>query len=334
MTTEQATPPSRTPIDNVRLATFTPMAVRAAMQLGLFTSLAQGPRTAEELATALGVKSRRLKALLYQLVVSEFLDVNESRFSNTEMAAYYLVEGTPNYAGNIHDMWTETFNAMMHTAESIRTDKAQTKMDFSGMSQEELSGFLKGLHGGAIAAGRSLSKLPKFADARKLIDVGGGSGGLAIALCKEHPLLHATIVDLPSVVPIAAQMVKESGLADRISVTTEDILNNPLKGEFDIATARAFFQVLSVDQSRKAAQNIGASLVNGATLFILGMVTDDSHLSPITSVGMNLIFLNMFDDGQAYTESEYLNWLTDAGFTDVSREPHIMGFDLISARKA
>ena len=66
MTTEQATPPSRTPIDNVRLATFTPMAVRAAMQLGLFTSLAQGPRTAEELATALGVKSRRLKALLYQ----------------------------------------------------------------------------------------------------------------------------------------------------------------------------------------------------------------------------------------------------------------------------
>ena len=48
---------------------------------------------------------------------------------------------------------------------------------------------------------------------------------------------------------------------------------------------------------------------------------------------MNLIFLNMFDDGQAYTESEYLNWLTDAGFTDVSREPHMMGADLISARK-
>ena len=56
MTTEQVTPPSRQPIDNVRLATFTPMAVRAALQLGLFTPLAQGPMTAEELAVSLGVK--------------------------------------------------------------------------------------------------------------------------------------------------------------------------------------------------------------------------------------------------------------------------------------
>lgn len=333
MTTEQVTPPSRAPIDNVRFATFTPMAVRAALQLGLFTPLARGPMTAEELAVALGVKPRRLKVLLYQLVVSEFLNFSDGRFSNTEMAAYYLVEGTPNYAGGIHGLWTEQFNAMMHTADSIRTDTAQTRMDFSGMSQEELGGFLRGLHGMAVAAGRSLSKLPQIAEARNLIDVGGGTGGLAIALCEEHPRLHATVVDLPSVVPIAAEVVEEAGLADRISVTTADILNNPLEGEFDIATARALFQVLSADQSSKAAQNISAGLVSGGTLFVLGIVIDDSHLSPIPSVGMNLIYLNMFDDGQAYTESEYRNWLTDAGFNDISREPHLMGYSLISARK-
>ena len=249
------------------------------------------------------------------------------------MATYYLVEGTPNYTGGIHSLWTEQFTAMMHTADSIRTDTAETKMDFSGMSQEELGGFLKGLHGMAIAAGRSLSNLPQFAEARNLIDVGGGSGGLAIALCEEHQRLHATIVDLPSVVPIAVEVVEEAGLADRISVTTADILNNRLEGEYDIVTARALFQVLSAEQSGRAAQNIGAGLVSGGTLFILGMVLDDSHLSPIPSVGMNLIFLNMFDDGQAYTESEYRSWLTDAGFTDISREPHLMGYSLISARK-
>jgi len=114
---------------------------------------------------------------------------------------------------------------------------------------------------------------------------------------------------------------------------TADILNTPLEGEFDIATARAFFQVLSADQSNKAAQNIGAGLVSSGTLFILGMVTDESHLSPTPSVGMNLIFLNMFDHGEAYTESEYRDWLTAAGFAHVSREPHLMGYDLISARK-
>ena len=334
MTKKNAPPPSRAPIDNVRLATYTPMAVRAALQLGLFTPLATRPMTAGELAGVLGVKLRRLESLLYQLVVSEFLHVNNRRFSNSDMAEHYLVEGTPNYIGSIHAVWTEQFNAMMHTADSIRSDAAQTKMDFSAMSQEELEGFLRGLHGSAVAAGRSLSKLPKIAEARKLIDVGGGSGGLAIALCEEHPLLHATIVDLHSVVPIASQLVAEAGLADRINVTTADILNNPLDGKFDIATARSLFQVLSVDQSRRAAQNISAALINGGTLFILGMITDDSHLSPKSSVGMNLVFMNMFDNGQAYTETEYREWLTDAGFFDVSREPHLMGYDLITAEKS
>ena len=87
MTSEQESPPSRAPIDNARLSIVTPMAVRAALQLGLFTPLAQGPMSSEELANALGVKPLRLAMLLFQLVVSEFLNVSDGRFSNTEMAS-------------------------------------------------------------------------------------------------------------------------------------------------------------------------------------------------------------------------------------------------------
>jgi hypothetical protein len=47
-----------------------------------------------------------------------------------------------------------------------------------------------------------------------------------------------------------------------------------------------------------------------------------------------MVFLNMFGDGQAYTESEYRTWLAEAGFTDFEREPFLMGNSLISARKA
>ena len=50
METETAAPPSREPIDRISYAVFTPMAVRAALQLDLFTALAVGPMTAEELA--------------------------------------------------------------------------------------------------------------------------------------------------------------------------------------------------------------------------------------------------------------------------------------------
>ena len=330
---ERVTPPSRTPIDKIREATITPMAVRAALQLDVFTPLAKGPMTAQELADELGVKPRRLALLLYQLVCSEFLELHDDKFTNTEMSAYYLVKGRPNYAGGIHGVWTEQFNALMKTAESIRTDTAQTKIDFSSLSTEELGGFIRGLHGMSVAAGHNLAKQPQFADAKSLIDVGGGSGGLAIALCQEHPKLHATVVDLPSVVPITAELVEDAGLSDRITVQTTNILSEPIEGTFDIATARALFQVLSADQCEAAAKNIGAGVASGGTLFVIGFITDDSRVAPTAPVGMNVAFISMFDDGQAYAESEYRSWLMDAGFTEISREPDLLGNSLIAAQK-
>jgi ubiquinone/menaquinone biosynthesis C-methylase UbiE len=249
------------------------------------------------------------------------------------MAAHYLVQGSPDYLGGIHGVWSEQFSSQMQTAESIRTDTAQAKIDFSAMTQQELGGFLRGLHGMAVSAGRDLANNPGFAEAERVVDVGGGSGGLAIGLCRELPHIRVTLFDLPSVVPIAREMIGEAGLADRIKVETADILDKPLPGGFDIATARALFQVLSPDQCRKAARNIAAALPSGGAFFIVGFITDDTRLSPKISVGLNMSFLNMFDDGQAYTESQYRDWLVEAGFTDVIRRPFLAGNSLISARR-
>ncbi len=334
MPSEPSAVPSRAPIDQIRVAVITPLAVRAALQLGVFTPLAGGPMTAAQLADVLGVKTRRLDMLLHQLVVAGFLERNGDRFANTAMADHYLVEGRPGYFGGIHELWTEMFAAQMKTAESIRADAPQAKVDFSGMSQEQLGGFLRGVHGGAVAAGRDLAAKPLFAQARRLADVGGGSGGVAIALCEQHRHLRATVFDLPSVVPIAREMIDEAGLADRIAVETSDILDKPLPGEFDVATARNLFQVLSADQGRRTAANIAAALPAGGTFFVVGHICDDSRLSPENSVGMNMNFLNMFDDGEAYTESQYRGWLDEAGFADTVREPFMQGTSLLTARKA
>ncbi len=333
MTSEAAAPPSRELIDRCTQAVFTPMALRAALQLDVFTPLADGPMTAAALADALRVDSRRLEMLLYQLVVAGMLELDGARFANTDIADYYLVQGRTTYIGGIHGLWTEQWNGMLRTAESVRTGTAQAKIDFAAMSEEELGGFLCGLHGTALAAGRSLAKAPGFADARRVVDVGGGSGGISIALCREHSHLSATVIDLPAVVAIARKTIAEAGLEDRITAETSDVLEKPLAGEYDIAIARALFQVLSEDQSRVAARNVAAALPAGGIFYVLGHICDDTRLAPEMCVGINLVFLNVFDDGQAYTESQYRDWLTDAGFVDIERKPAMLGTSLISARK-
>ena len=68
-------------------------AVLVGVQLDLFTSLKNGPKTAEEIATELGVNANKLQALLYILVLAEFLTVDEGRFANSPDANKFLVCG-------------------------------------------------------------------------------------------------------------------------------------------------------------------------------------------------------------------------------------------------
>ena len=57
----------------------------------------------------------------------------------------------------------------------------------------------------------------------------------------------------------------------------------------------------------------------GGTIYIIGQILDDSRLSPLEAVGFNLAFINVFDAGESYTEKEYRDWLSEAGFVDVER---------------
>ena len=334
MASSAGAPISRDLIDNCTQAVFTPMALRAALQLDVFTPLSNGPMTAKALSNALGVDVRRLEMLLYQLVVGKFLDIEDGRFANTKVSDHYLVRGLPSYIGGIHELWTTQWNALLQTAESILTNVPQAKIDFANMSEEELGGFLRGMHGNNLSAGRELARMDEFAGFQRIVDVGGGSGGLAIALCEGHPHLLATVIDLPAVVPITQKFVAELGLEKRIEVKIANVLEGPPPGDYDAAIARSFFQVLSEDQFKQAAQNIAVALPTGGLFYVIGNICDDTRLSPERTVAFNTVFINLYEDGQVYTESQYRDWLSSAGFVDISREPFMLGASLMIARKA
>jgi len=104
-------------------------------------------------------------------------------------------------------------------------------------------------------------------------------------------------------------------------VETAGLLDKPLSGNFDIATVRVVFQVLSTDDCEKAARNIAAALPFGGEIFIIEFILDDSGLAPETCVAQNVQFINIFDDGETYREAQYCDWLTNAGFIDIVRKP-------------
>ena len=322
------------PIEKIATSVYSPFALLAGMQLDLFTPLKDGPMNAEQIASTLNVGSAKLKPLLYALVVAGFLNVEGEFFSNTDAANRFFVKGIPSCVVDIHELLSTMWNAALKTAESIRTGVPQSKLNYSDMSQDELRQFFCGEHPYAVGYGRDLVERYDFSSYSTLLDVGGGSGGLAIAVTEACPHIQATVVDLPKVTPVTQHYINEAGAGSRIKVVTADAVRDSLPGSYDAAVMTAFIQVLSPDDALCAIKNISKVMNPGGEIYIRGYgIIDNSRTSPKKLVGFNLVYINVYDEGQAYTEQEHKDWLEEAGFGSFRRTILADGSSIITARK-
>ena len=129
--------------------------------------------------------------------------------------------------------------------------------------------------------------------------------------------------------------MEEEGVSERVNVVAADVLSGPLAGSYDVAVMKGLLHVLSPQDARLALKHIGAAVNRDGTIYIIGQILDDSRLSPLEAVEFNLAFINMLDAGESYTEKEYRDWLSEAGFVHIERANFLLadGSGLLTARK-
>ena len=322
-------------INSIAAGVFPAFIMMAGVQLGLFTELKDGPKNAEQIAQSLGLSLGKLEPLLFALTVIELLQVHDDFFSNTEEADSFLVQGRATYRGELYEKFPDRWQQIMNAAETVRTGMPQGKIDYSTMSQEELYAFY-GSQRAADTANtvRMLMERYDFSPCRHLLDVGGGTGGLAIAFAVACPELQASVVDLPSVTPITRRFIKNENLENRVHVITADVTTESLSGSFDVVVMRNFIPVISRTQARQALRNVSEALEPGGVVYLVDLGTlDDSRLSPPACVIHNIWFTNVFDDGGARTEQERIAWLTEAGLKSIERATLPGGAGMMVAHK-
>jgi hypothetical protein len=290
--------PSRATIDRHLNAVYPPLALLAGVRLDVFTPLENGAMTVADLARALEVDAFKLETLLYALVMAEMLTVEDGRFTNSPQADHYLVQGRPGYIGHKIAYYAERWAADLMTAESIREGVPQGKLDFTSMSDAELTAFYNSGHAAALATGRRLAE------------------------------------DYGPVTAITRRYVHEARMDDRVKVVNHDVVDRAPEGRYDVAVMANFIQVLTRDQARRAVLNIGNALAPRGVVLIIGWVLDDSQISPPEIAASNFTFLNIYDEGRAFTEVAHRAWLVEAGFTTFERTLLSSGESIIRAEKA
>jgi cyclopropane fatty-acyl-phospholipid synthase-like methyltransferase len=314
---------------------FPAVAVVAAMQLDVFTPLSHGPKTHDELASALDVPPRRLRLLLRSLVATKLVAADGDRFTNSPVAEAFLVRGRPTYMGGSHELYNDLFAAVLPTARSVRTGVPQSHHEWESMPEDQLRAALRGLNVAATAQGARLAKEHDFARFKTILDVGGGGGGFSIGACQACPNLTAHVVELPRVARICGDLITAAGLGSRVRAYSHDLTVAPLPELHEVAVLRNLLQVLSPERAKTIVHNVGRSLSPGGEIYIIGSIVDDDGRGPSGSLALNLFFLNAFEDGEAYMESQYREWLEAAGFEEIRRSVIRGGLDLslMTARK-
>ena len=285
------------------------------------------------LTRVLDVQARKLRPLMYARVAAGMATLADECFANTDESNAFLAAGRPRYLGGTHGTYADLWSATLHTAASIRRGQPQARHDFSRMSYPELKAFMLGLDAGATATARRLHKDFHLAAGGHVLDAGGGAGGLAIALCGLGPSVRATVAELANVAPLARNCVQEAGLAEHIEVIECDFVAAPPPGRYSAVIMRALLQVMSSADAQATVRHGAADLQSGGGLYVVGRGLDDTRLSPLEAVAANVMFLNIYADGQAYTEGEYRSWLHDAGLVDIQRQELAGGYSIIHGRR-
>jgi SAM-dependent methyltransferase len=297
--------------------------IDAALEVGLFACLAQGPRTPAQLAAETGASLRGLTALANALVGLQLLAREGDAFSLTPESAAYLVPSSPDYRGaffrhhtaQLLPQWTQLGNVVRTGQPALRTDHGEHGANY-------FAGFVESLFPVNQPAAARLGEHLGLAQASapvKVLDLGAGSGVWGITLAGQSAQVHITAVDWPEVLEVTRRVAARHGVAARLTTVPGDLYTVDFGGGFQLATLGHILHSDGPERVRSLLRKTFAALAPGGTIVIQEFMPDDDRRGP----SMPLIFgVNMLvntEAGGTYTFAELAAWLREAGFADPRR---------------
>jgi len=314
-----------------------------AHQLQIFETLAQGPQGIVELCESLGLPMHSGERLLNACVSLNFLEIENKKLKNSAAVGAYLDSRKSSYLGGLFDYYrTDVYASCARLPEAILQNGPQVSDHEKGQAdvftamahQKELARrFHQAMHSLGLLEGKRLAEMYPFERIQHLVDVGGGSGALAISLAEQYPHLEIDLVDHPTVCQTAELFIEEAGLTSRIKTVPADFWKDPIPENVDAILLSMVLHDWNPEECLRLLKNCANALKPGGQILIYEQLLNEDRQGPSLACLTNLIMLLRTRSGSEYTEMEYRAMLDQAGFHDmaVERRPGIR--HLLHAKK-
>jgi hypothetical protein len=220
-------------------------ALKAAIDLDLFTALGGTPATVAELAARCGASERGLRILADYLTIQGFLQKNGPHYTLTQDSAFFLDRNSPAYCGGAVDFLHDP--ALMRTFDDLAGAVRQggthlTELGTIAPEHPVWEKFARAMAPLMMPSARAVADLVTLPSDResRVLDISASHGAFGIALAQPNPAVHLVALDWKNVLSVAEENARAAGLGARFSTIAGDAFTADLGSDYDVVLVPNF----------------------------------------------------------------------------------------------
>ena len=294
-------------------------AIKSAIELNLFTTIAEGKTTAPEIAEACQASERGTRILCDYLVIIGFLTKEGNRYRLTPDSAMFLDQRSPAYMGTVIDfmlspMLTDNFKKLTEAVKkggSAADDDAVVAPDHPVWVK-----FARAMAPMMAMPSQLLARLvdPNGNQKLKILDIAAGHGLFGLAFASQNPQAEVTAVDWPNVLEVAKENAQTAGVSDRYQTRPGSAFDVDYGTGYDLVLLTNFLHHFDAPTCETLLRKVRASLADGGRAVTLEFVPNDDRVTPPQAAAFSMMMLGATPGGDAYTFAELEQMFTNAGF--------------------
>jgi 2-polyprenyl-3-methyl-5-hydroxy-6-metoxy-1,4-benzoquinol methylase len=300
--------------------------LKAAIELDVFTKIADGNQTAQTIAATTGAAERGIRILCDALTVSGFLTKQDGEYDLTPESDLFLNRNSMAYLGAAADFLISDFMVEAFSKLTTAVRNGGTAIPDGGAVSIDNSVWVKFAHGMMPmmmpASQMMAAKLDFPADKKiKVLDIAAGHGIFGISIAQRFADAEIYALDWEHVLEVATENAQKFGVADRHHTIVGNAFEADFGTGYDVILLTNFLHHFDPPTNEKLLEKVRAALTDGGKVLTLEFIPNDDRISPPAEALFSLIMLATTSSGDAYTFTELKQMFENAGFSHNEHHP-------------
>jgi 2-polyprenyl-3-methyl-5-hydroxy-6-metoxy-1,4-benzoquinol methylase len=305
-------------------------AMKTAVELDIFTAIAEGNTTAAMIGKRCKAVERGVRTLCDFLTIHGFLTKEGIQYALAPDSSFFLNRHSPAYIGGAVEFLLTPRLREGHARLTEAVRRGSTALGEGTLERENpdwvkfARAMMPLMH---MPAEIMAAELRKGGEAHKVLDIAAGHGIFGISVAKQNPAAHIYAADWKNVLEVASKNAQAMGVADRYHLLPGSAFEIDFGGGYDLVLITNFLHHFDPLTCTTFMRKVHAALQSGGRAAIAELVPNPDRVSPPTAAAFSMMMLATTPTGDAYTFAELESISTNAGFARVELAPPEIGLD-------